>query len=96
MTFLEVSHISKQSDDRIILNDISFQQTQFQRLVIAGETGSGKSSLLKIIAGLMQSDHGDVFLKGGKVKGPDENLVAGHPQIAYLSQQFDLQKFLYV
>jgi iron(III) transport system ATP-binding protein len=37
-----------------------------------------------------------VFLKGEKVKGPDENLVAGHPQIAYLSQQFDLQKFLRV
>ncbi len=96
MTFLEVSHVSKLSDDRIILHDISFQQKQFQRLVIAGETGSGKSSLLKIIAGLMQSDQGDVFLKGEKVKGPDENLVAGHPQIAYLSQQFDLQKFLRV
>ncbi len=96
MTFLGVSHISKQSDDRIILNDISFQQKLFQRLVIAGETGSGKSSLLKIIAGLMQSDYGDVFLKREKVKGPDENLVAGHPQIAYLSQQFDLQKFLRV
>jgi ABC-type sulfate/molybdate transport systems ATPase subunit len=96
VTFLAVSHISMQSNDLIILNDISFQQKQFQRLVIAGETGSGKSSLLKIIAGLMQSDHGDVFLKGEKVKGPDENLVAGHPQIAYLSQQFDLQKFLRV
>ncbi len=96
MTFLEVSHISKKTEDLIILNDISFQQRQFQPLVIAGETGSGKSSLLKIIAGLMQSNHGKVFLKGEKVKGPDENLVAGHPQIAYLSQQFDLQKFLRV
>ena len=96
MIFLQVSHISKQSNDRIILNDISFQQKQFQRFVIAGETGSGKSSLLKIIAGLMQPDHGEVLLKNEKVKGPDENLVAGHSQIAYLSQQFDLQKFLRV
>jgi ABC-type sulfate/molybdate transport systems ATPase subunit len=96
VTFLAVSHISKQTNDRIILNDISFQQKQFQRLVMAGETGSGKSSLLKIIAGLMQPDQGEVFLKNEKVKGPEENLVAGHPQIAYLSQQFDLQKFLRV
>lgn len=44
----------------------------------------------------MQSDQGEVVLKNEKVKGPNENLVAGHPQIAYLSQQFDLQKFLRV
>lgn len=96
MTFLDVSHISKRSNDLVILNDISFRQKQFQRLVIAGETGSGKSSLLKIISGLMQPDQGEVLLKNEKVKGPDENLVAGHPQIAYLSQQFDLPKFLRV
>lgn len=96
MNFLEVSHISKQINDRIILNDISFQQKQFQRLVIAGETGSGKSSLLKIIGGLVQPDQGEVFLKSEKVKGPEEKLVAGHEQIAYLSQQFDLPKFLRV
>jgi len=96
VVFLDVSHISKQSDDRVILNDISFYQNQFQRLVIAGETGSGKSSLLKIIAGLIQADSGEVFLKNDKIKGPDQNLVAGHPLIAYLSQQFDLPKFLRV
>ena len=44
----------------------------------------------------MQSEQGEVFLHNEKVKGPNENLVAGHPQIAYLSQQFDLQKFLRV
>jgi len=96
VNFLEVSHVSKKSDDRIILKDISFRQKQFQRLVIAGETGSGKSSLLKIISGHMQADAGEVHLKGDKIKGPDESLVAGHTQIAYLSQQFDLPKFLRV
>jgi len=94
--FLEASHISKQSNDRIILNDISFQQKQFQRFVIAGETGSGKSTLLKIIAGLQKPDSGAVYFNKEKVKGPDTQLVAGHPTIAYLSQQFDLQKFLRV
>jgi len=96
VSFLEVSHISKKSNDRVILSNISFQQKQFQRVVIAGETGSGKSSLLKIIAGLIQADAGEVLLKNDKIKGPDQNLVAGHPQIAYLSQQFDLPKFLRV
>jgi len=96
VTLLELSQVSKQANDLIILNKISFQQKLFQRIVIAGETGSGKSSLLKIIAGLMQADEGEVHFKGEKVKGPADNLVAGHPQIAYLSQQFDLPKFLRV
>lgn len=44
----------------------------------------------------MQADAGEVLLKSEKIKGPDDNLVPGHPQIAYLSQQFDLPKFLRV
>ncbi len=96
MEFLKVSQLTKRSDNQVILGNISFHQKQFWHLVIAGETGSGKSSLLKIIAGLLQADEGEVFWKGERIRGPAENLVAGHPQIAYLSQQFDLPRFLRV
>lgn len=67
-----------------------------KKIVIAGETGSGKSTLLKIIAGLEQPTDGTVWMNGEKIKGPAEQLVAGHPQIAYLSQHFELPKFLRV
>lgn len=96
MNFLRVSHITKRTSEQVILNDISFDQSQFQRVVVAGETGSGKSSLLKVIAGLLQPDSGEIVWKGERIKGPAENLVPGHPHIAYLSQQFDLPKFLRV
>ena len=96
MVLLSVSSISKQGEERIILNEISFSQKKFQKIVIAGETGSGKSTLLKIIAGLIQPDSGQVVFGGEAVMGPKDALVPGHPQIAYLSQHFDLQKFLRV
>jgi ABC-type sugar transport system ATPase subunit len=96
MIFLNVSQITKRANEQSILNNISFRQSQFQRLVVAGETGSGKSSLLKVIAGLLQPDSGQVVWRGEHVKGPADNLVPGHPQIAYLSQQFELSKFLRV
>ncbi len=96
MALVKISHIGKAGTDGFVLEDISFSLAEFQKIAIAGETGSGKSTLLKIIAGLVQPDSGEVFFKNEKVKGPDVQLVPGHSAIAYLSQHFDLQKFLRV
>jgi len=96
MTLAKISSIGKAGADGFILQDISFTVSEFQKIAIAGETGSGKSTLLKIMAGLVQPDAGEVYFTNEKVKGPDAQLVPGHPAIAYLSQHFDLQKFLRV
>lgn len=91
MSLLNVSAISKQQDGAFILKDISFEQRRFQHIAIAGETGSGKSTLLKVIGGLAQPDSGQVTFEGGRVKGPNEVLIPGHPGVAYLSQYFELR-----
>lgn len=96
MAFLEAKAVSYAAEDGIVLNGITFRQEQRQKIAIAGETGSGKSTLLKIIAGLIQPDSGEVWFEGERVKGPLEKLVPGHPKIAYLSQHFELPKFLRV
>lgn len=96
MAFLKVAGISKMEGDTKVLHKVNFTQKKNQKIAIAGETGSGKSSLLKIIAGLMQADQGEVLFESEKVAGPNEKLVAGHPDIAYLSQHFELAKFLRV
>ncbi len=91
MSFLTVSGISKRNDSGFELKDISFSQNPFQKIAISGETGSGKSTVLKIIAGLIQPDEGSVFFEGVRIKGPNEKLIPGHPGIAYLSQHFELR-----
>lgn len=91
MGFLTVSGVSVKIDPGFELNDISFSQQPFQKIAIAGETGSGKSTVLKIIAGLIQPSRGAVFFEGNRVKGPHEKLIPGHPGIAYLSQHFELR-----
>lgn len=96
MALLSIIEITKSGKDNLILKEINFSQRPFQKIVVAGETGSGKSTLLKIIAGLEQADSGDVLFNNKKVTGPADQLVAGHPEIAYLSQQFELPKFLRV
>lgn len=87
---LTVRSVSKKIKNHWVVNNISLQLQPLEKLAIAGETGSGKTSLLKMIAGLLQPDEGDVLLNGEKVPGPDEKLIPGHPAIAYLSQHFEL------
>jgi len=96
MALLKVSKISRQGDTKPVLKDVSFSQKRLEKIAIAGETGSGKTTLLKTIAGLLQPDSGEVLFQRTKVHGPDESLVPGHPRIAYLSQHFELPKFLRV
>ena len=91
MSLLQVSGISKQQQGAFILKDISFTQQKFQKIAIAGETGSGKSTLMKIVGGLAQADSGTVFFDGVRVKGSEEVLIPGFPGIAYLSQYFELR-----
>lgn len=88
---LEVSEVFKQEEGKKVLQDISFVQNIFQKMAIAGESGSGKTTLLKIIGGLTQPDGGTVLFKNKRVEGPEEKLIPGHPQIAYLSQHFELR-----
>ncbi len=91
MIFLEVSGIGKTLTGTAILKDISFLQQKNQQLAITGETGSGKTSLLKIMAGLLQPNSGKVLFENIPVAGPDDKLIPGHPGIAYLSQQYELR-----
>jgi ABC-type Fe3+/spermidine/putrescine transport system ATPase subunit len=96
MALLTVDGIGKQADGMVSVKDIYFTQQPLEKIAIAGETGSGKTTLLKIIAGLVQPDSGTIRLGQQRVLGPDEQLVAGHRSIAYLSQYFELRNNYWV
>jgi iron(III) transport system ATP-binding protein len=91
MNVLSVVGLSKVLGDVEVVKSLDLTLQQGQKLGIVGETGSGKSSVLKMISGLMQPSTGEVWYQQKRVKGPDEQLIAGHPQIGYLSQHFELR-----
>jgi ABC-type sugar transport system ATPase subunit len=91
MSLLVLTGVSKKEGNRSLIHNISFEQKQYQKIALAGATGSGKTTLLKTIAGLIQPTEGEVLFDGQKILGPDEKLIPGHPQIAYLSQHFELR-----
>jgi ABC-type sulfate/molybdate transport systems ATPase subunit len=96
MDFLRIEEVSKNVVGGIALQKTSLRIHQFQKIAIVGETGSGKSTLLKIIGGYMAPDTGMAFFQEKKVWGPNEQLIPGHPGIAYLSQHFELRNNYYV
>jgi iron(III) transport system ATP-binding protein len=96
VTLLKVSEINLKGEGDFALKNIDFSQRKLERIAIAGETGSGKSSVLKAIAGLAQPDSGEVIFQNMRVIGPADKLVPGHDKIIYLSQHFELPKFLRV
>jgi len=96
MDFLRAEEISRKEQTGTVLHKISFTIEQHKKIAIIGETGSGKSTLVKIISGYAQPDTGRVFYQGEKVWGPNEQLIPGHPGIAYLSQHFELRNNYFV
>src|SRR5690242_12089363 len=59
---LRLEHISKKFGSEEVLRDLNLQLAAQKTLSILGASGCGKTTLLKIIAGLLESDHGEIFL----------------------------------
>lgn len=58
---IEIQHISKKFDDRVILQDISAQFKPGMCNLVIGASGSGKTVLTKCIVDLIQADEGNIF-----------------------------------
>ena len=59
---LEVKHVKKYFGNKLVLDDINFSLNSGECLGIVGLSGCGKSTLAKIIAKLIPSDDGQIFL----------------------------------
>ena len=60
-------HVQLAFDDRVVLRDLSFTVIKGHTKIILGASGSGKSTALKIIVGLLRADGGVVWVNGQRV-----------------------------
>lgn len=74
MSLLSLKNVSKWfdgSDNRTeVLKDINLEIEEGEFVAIVGFTGSGKSTLVNMIAGLIYPSDGEILLKGNKIDGP--------------------------
>jgi ATP-binding cassette subfamily F protein uup len=59
---VELHHISKSYVDKVILNDLTYNFQRKERLGVVGNNGTGKSTFLNIIQGLLPADKGKVVV----------------------------------
>lgn len=69
------------------LSEISLQLSKGSFSSLVGRSGQGKSTLLKLMAGLLQPSEGKIFIGNERLKGPAEVLVPGNEKVAYLDQK---------
>ena len=93
---LKITDVSYTISDRFSLKELNIQIEEGTHVAVIGESGCGKTTLLKLIYGLYDTDTGTIFWKDQQITGPKENLVPGMPFIKYLSQDFDLMPFISV
>jgi phospholipid/cholesterol/gamma-HCH transport system ATP-binding protein len=60
-------HVQLAFDDKVVLRDLTFTLIKGHTKIILGASGSGKSTALKIITGLLRADAGVVWVNGQRV-----------------------------
>jgi ATP-binding cassette subfamily F protein uup len=65
MNILNIEHISKVYGEKVIFDDVSFGIHEGDKIGIIGINGTGKTTLLKMIAGLEEGDSGQVIRQNG-------------------------------
>lgn len=69
MSVINVEHISKLYGDKMVLEDLSCSVDEGDKIGIIGINGTGKSTLLRIIAGEEEADEGKIIFSNGMTIG---------------------------
>ena len=89
---IEVKNLSYRYDHKsedYILKDVSFHVKQGEWLSIVGHNGSGKSTTVRLIDGLLEADSGDIIISGDKLT--TDNVWEKRRQIGMVFQNPDNQ-----
>jgi nitrate/nitrite transport system ATP-binding protein len=88
-TILELKSLTKGFPDTPVLNGIDLSVSEGEFIAILGFSGTGKTTLISLIAGLIEPDQGEVLIHGKPVSGP------GH-ETSLVFQSYSLMPWLTV
>ena len=84
---LEINGLECIRDNRLIFKDINFSVESNQTMLVRGKNGSGKTSLLRVLAGYIKNYSGNILYNGNNIKSDNELLS----EFRFLGQQNTLK-----
>jgi heme exporter protein A len=81
---LRVAGLHLWRGDRHVLRGVSFEGTAGQCVLLTGRNGAGKTSLIRVIAGLLDAEEGEVSWRGAPVRRRVHDF---HAELAYLGHE---------
>ncbi len=87
---LDLHRISKRFGEHLALDQVSLSLEKVHTLVLIGPSGGGKSTLLRIVAGLEYPDAGELQINGEPVRFEEESLLRHRRTIGVVFQAFNL------
>jgi heme exporter protein A len=81
---LKVSGLHLWRGDRHVLRGVSFEGRPGQCVLLTGRNGAGKTSLIRVIAGLLDAEEGEVSWRGSPARGNRHDF---HAEMSYLGHE---------
>ncbi len=95
--FLQLKNVRKKFGARNVVDDVSFDVAAGETIALLGASGSGKTTILRLVAGLEKLDAGEIWLAGRLVSARGRNLMPPHKRkIGFVFQDLALWSHLTV
>ncbi|PQJ32233.1 ABC transporter ATP-binding protein/permease [Nonlabens arenilitoris] len=77
---VDLEHVTYEVEDRSlpIINDVSLKITQSCNIALRGNNGSGKATLLRLITGIIEPTHGNIYVNNTDLRGVNLNYYRSH------------------
>nr|WP_307776054.1 amino acid ABC transporter ATP-binding protein [uncultured Cetobacterium sp.] len=87
---INIKDLKKSFGQQVVLNGVELDLKNIHCLVIVGPSGGGKSTLLRILAGLEIPNSGDIFVNGEKLPNTEDELHEYRKNIGVVFQAYNL------
>lgn len=77
--------------DSVVIKDLSFQVYPGERIALVGENGAGKTTIVKLLAGLYQPTGGQILFDGVDIKTLDRMVLRNYLSVIF--QDYDIYHF---
>lgn len=85
---IEFRDVSLAFDGEAVLDRVSFTVAPGEMKVVLGESGAGKSTILKLALGLLRPDAGEIFVDGEEItRLPEEELNRVREKMGFVFQE---------